>query len=441
MLPYRYQSLQHADSIRILVLHPSLNLSDPIICTIRPARLAESANAYEALSYTWEDITQKQAIKLHNGRRELLIGKNCCNALRRLRPTQKERLLWIDAICINQEDLTERARQVRLMNDVYSLASRVVVFLGEQVTECRALFKELAEVDGLLRLDKEIKRPSPCDSIVQELEALLELPWFKRVWVLQEVSGKVTFLYGSATTSFSALSKLSFGYKNYRVTKKVLPLSLRWIVNPPGQFSTPQYNLWNCLYRSRDYLATNPRDRVFALKSLVGKDQSQVDSLINYAQSVEECYIDVATFLLPVLGLRLLSAIRHPHDKKMPSWVPDWSQNLPLDYGHFNNEDAGRRYTLAHAHSFSYTIRSMASQNKQSCLELIVPGVRYARIVGRSEVFNFSDPEDAEMEKRKLCCSLSNLKQFVDVECKYDDLSAINLDKAVSDGKQKVLMI
>jgi hypothetical protein len=43
--------------------------------------------------------------------------------------------LWIDAICINQADLDERKQQVQLMRDVYSGASRVVVWLREKVKD------------------------------------------------------------------------------------------------------------------------------------------------------------------------------------------------------------------------------------------------------------------------------------------------------------------
>jgi hypothetical protein len=93
------------------------------------------------------------------------------------------------------------------MNSVYSRAFSVVVFLGKQVTECRALFEELAAADELLRTGKSCDRPLPSEAVVQELEALFERPWFKRVRVLQEVHAKesVQIMYGSASASFEAL--------------------------------------------------------------------------------------------------------------------------------------------------------------------------------------------------------------------------------------------
>jgi hypothetical protein len=447
MLRYRYQPLQYNDSIRILVLHPSLNIPDPITFTIQHARLSDASLEYEALSYTWGDITYKQTIHLYNGRRELLVGKNCSDALRRLRLGHRDRLLWIDAICINQENPMERACQVCIMDDVFSRAFSVVVFLGEQVTDSRALFEELAAVDELLRLEGHCHRPSPSVAIIQELEALFERPWFKRIWVLQEVCAKdsVTIMYGAASTSFEALNRLYFGYKNTIVTKKPWPLALDWVFRPPEEYSTPQFTLWNRLYQSRDCLATDPKDKVFALKSLTGFGRSEMDSLVNYAQSVEECFTHVATFLLPVLGLKILTAIRHPHEMNMPSWIPDWSQNLPLEYyyfvislgtkrDHFELPPSAPDGKKSTTRSLSYRVNSKRS-------ELLATGCQYARITARSQEFRFNSMDEAEKQMKGLYNSLNNLRQFLHAEGMRDNLTMFDgLGQSISDSKTKFCM-
>lgn len=430
-LPYRYQTLQHNDSIRILVLHPSLTDSDPIICTMQYARLSDAAHRYEALSYTWGDTTQQQEIQFNTGRRKLRVGKHCCDALRRLRQGYSDRLLWVDAICINQEDLAERAHQVRLMGSVFSCAFGVVVFLGEQVTNCRALFDELAAADELLRVGQDCCRPSPSDIIVQELEKLFELPWFKRVWVLQEVCAKksVTIMYGSAIALFEAVTKLYFGYcSTTRVTRTIWPLPLEWVLRPPEESWAPQVNLWQRLFESRRCLATDPRDRVFALLSLTGRRQSELNSLIDYTHSLEDCFTQVATFLVPVLGLRLLSAIRHPHEMEMPSWVPDWSQNLPL-----GPEEVK---ILTPVDEQKCKIRSVPDKEEESYLELLVTGCRYAQVVERSCVFHFDGAEDGEEQMKSLYYSLDNLREFVDVEGLQVDVTMTGkLEQKITDGK------
>lgn len=68
---------------------------------------------------------------------------------------------------------------------------------------------------------------------------------------------------------------------------------------------------------------------------MLGPARSVMERLVNYHQTLEQCFIQVAKFLWPILGLRILTAVRHSHEKDMPSWIPDWSQNLPLDPTHF----------------------------------------------------------------------------------------------------------
>lgn len=140
MLPYRYQPLQHSDSIRILILRPSSNTSDPLIARLRHLRLSDASLKHEAVSYTWGDNSDQQTIYFHNGGSELRIGRNCHNALRSLRYERQERWLWIDAICIHQQNLRERADQVQIMDRIYTSAFSVLVYLGEETIGSRILF-------------------------------------------------------------------------------------------------------------------------------------------------------------------------------------------------------------------------------------------------------------------------------------------------------------
>jgi hypothetical protein len=177
MIPHRYQPLQyHHDCVPILTLHSSLNDSDPIIYTIQHARLSQGSLEYEAVSYTWGNVTPKKTIQFNDSRREMLVGENCHNALRRLRLRHMNRLLWIDAICINQKNLAERARQVRIMNIIFSCAFNVVVILSDRVSNTGALFDELAAVETLLSLGEEFNQHPPNNAIIQDLETHFEEP-------------------------------------------------------------------------------------------------------------------------------------------------------------------------------------------------------------------------------------------------------------------------
>ena len=88
----------------------------------------DSEKPYEALPYTWEPVQDQRCIEIDG--HCLTVGKNLFAALFHLRDSEKSRWLWIDAICINQAELSERNHQVALMRNIYTYAKRVIVWLG-----------------------------------------------------------------------------------------------------------------------------------------------------------------------------------------------------------------------------------------------------------------------------------------------------------------------
>jgi hypothetical protein len=128
---YNYVPLQYADSIRLLTLLPG-DFDSPIQISIAEVRSKDN-HSYEALSYTWAtedgDCRRSSQIKCDDTR--IWVTKSCELALRYLRKSDTNRILWVDAICINQKDLNERGHQVGIMRDVYSKATEVLIWLGE----------------------------------------------------------------------------------------------------------------------------------------------------------------------------------------------------------------------------------------------------------------------------------------------------------------------
>ncbi|KAI8628880.1 heterokaryon incompatibility protein-domain-containing protein [Xylariaceae sp. FL1651] len=119
--------LQERREIRLLRLQPSASFDDPIQCSLFHAFLG-AAPEYEALSYVWGHLEFTQEISLDG--RPFKITKNLECALRHLRQVSAERVLWVDALCINQADVAERSHQVTLMKDIYSLCERDLAWLG-----------------------------------------------------------------------------------------------------------------------------------------------------------------------------------------------------------------------------------------------------------------------------------------------------------------------
>jgi len=128
--PYQSRLVETSGrKIRILDVDPGI-LESPIHGVFREV-LLDGSQSYVALSYVWGADEPSIPIDCGNGTLPVLVTKNCYAALRRLRERSRKRTMWIDAICINQQDKDERSYQVAMMRDIYSNASCVYIWLGE----------------------------------------------------------------------------------------------------------------------------------------------------------------------------------------------------------------------------------------------------------------------------------------------------------------------
>ncbi|KAH7033577.1 heterokaryon incompatibility protein-domain-containing protein [Microdochium trichocladiopsis] len=127
---YQYQPLNRDNGdIRLLHLLPAKDDTSPIRCRLKHAPLEnQNTTVYEALSYTWG--SSERTASIHVEDREFRVTHNLAQALKALRQPESTRTLWIDAICINQEDNEERAAEVLRMLRIYQNATGVVVWLG-----------------------------------------------------------------------------------------------------------------------------------------------------------------------------------------------------------------------------------------------------------------------------------------------------------------------
>ncbi|KAH9233960.1 hypothetical protein K456DRAFT_1772342 [Colletotrichum gloeosporioides 23] len=174
--------------IRLLRLSPHEDDDAPIQCQLFEYSLAKArrkgTHLYEALSYCWGSPTQSQTVFTNEG--SLQVTENLHAALLRLRDPALERIIWADAICINQDDLDEKGYQVQLMAEIYARSSCVIVWL-ENVTGYHRLDSEL-QAGGRQAIRALEEAPPVNEQDRLAVEKLLDRPWFHRVWVLQEVA-------------------------------------------------------------------------------------------------------------------------------------------------------------------------------------------------------------------------------------------------------------
>lgn len=184
---YHYSPLSRPGSIRLLRLMPHHNekheKSDRIQCKLFNYPLLESIEGmhpYEALSYVWGCSNKHYWISVDGC--DLAVTENLHAALSSLRGSFLDRMLWVDAICINQEDEDEKGQQVQFMAKIYAKASRVIVWLGKEAAESNQALEEIRNAAGNQSTNPTINETNHQQAIL----TLLERPWFQRIWVRAE---------------------------------------------------------------------------------------------------------------------------------------------------------------------------------------------------------------------------------------------------------------
>jgi hypothetical protein len=127
---FEYTPLAKLRHIRLIVLHPGLSDAQPIICSLKVVSLDDYKHndgpwPYEAVSYTWG--AKHGTIPIACDGQTLLVTPNCESALRHLRLKRKDRVLWIDAVCVDQQSVREKNEQVPLMGEIYYSATRAII--------------------------------------------------------------------------------------------------------------------------------------------------------------------------------------------------------------------------------------------------------------------------------------------------------------------------
>lgn len=334
-----YEVLTGAGQIRLLILSPSASGDDkPLHGNLHITRLSCRPD-FTALSYTWADASGNRArsdtIFLGARWTPLAITANCAAALRQLRSEGKA-VVWVDAICIDQNDTTERSHQVGLMRDIYSRASSVFIFLGNDGHE--------PTLDGALmsRMSEKCFYGGPSVQLFWEssrdlegLKALFERPYWSRLWVIQEVllSKQAVVVLNDKSVPLSTLlgnRPLDVKYGSY------FPAWTQLIGSSVRDYGDP-VAVSELMLKTSSCHASDARDRIFALLGLVrGAHLEGMDP--DYTKTVTELYIGIAAYFL----------IRHGQSKilkwaatsKGPgpttgwlSWVPTWTSSpVPSEY-------------------------------------------------------------------------------------------------------------
>lgn len=344
-------------STRLLQLLPGAT-GEPIKGSIVNVNLYDNPG-YEALSYCWGDAAN--TIRIYIGKEYIDVTRNLHDALVKLRDKEDPRTLWIDAICINQYNVSERSQQVGIMGQIYKQAKKTLVWLGletadtarafELIPYLLAIFEEVFQGKPRpVRLDLRILRHPRILRVYEQVrlfEPFIQLeqrPYFSRIWIIQEIavsSNSVSLFWGQYCLSWEEYFAAAYTFACLEVRKANLhqplgafPALVMAALQLRASKSTPLISLLD-QYRRKD--STDPRDKVFALLGIAGsKDVSSLSCKVDYNMTVVEVYTNLASsYIQRDDNLDILSYTQcGPGIPGLPSWVPDWTsrEDMPINF-------------------------------------------------------------------------------------------------------------
>lgn len=403
---YKYSPLPSKRHIRLLELF-AREQNNTVECALHFAQI-DSTPHYEAISYAWGNDLNRVHVSCDG--RSLMITSSLRDALQRFRLKDKSRMLWADAICIDQTNLLERSSQVCLMKNIYDNASRVCIWLGlanAHTPLAIEFIHELVRQDhsgnniGHSRRDIEkyvsISRdllPKPTSKCWHSLGILFSAAWFDRMWVIQEVNGHVCMVFnGDFEIKWSCVvvaAELLLVLGRVGFFNDIPHPSLGNYINTIQMNSTTVYHgsTSGLFDMFRNFCCSDERDKVYALMSFPPLNEIHPPILPNYNKSVlevfEEATVRCSTYYQ---SLSLLSCIDHGSsiEEGWLSWVPRWDRGRDIQILH--NYSSGRE------HLSTVQIKFLPGV-------LIAKGIRISLVSDCSEVVTMSMLDLKPIESR-----------------------------------------
>jgi len=384
MIPFSYKPIRSYQT-RLLQLHGhdgdadarpvgTLHTVDLLDYSIEGVGL-RSANGerddlvnYDALSYTWGSEENSKEI-ICDGE-PLRVTNNLLNALLALRhPGHEHRYLWIDAVCIDQQNNEEKAVQVRNMLLIYKKAARVVAWLGRAHKNTADLLSLATCPDTALTLDE----------LYAAIEDLYRRPWFRRIWIQQEIFAARTLIFqwgphqflwfpplsnpkllGNGRPSLTVDTNMTedmnkrisiVGQSNQdqqTVTSRLRSLHNGHLscFNYFSQSKVARLELVSTLLQTGELEATNPRNHIYAVLGMTGCPAKPVSTRewMGARQHESDAFIpiDYSADLISILStatwvmlmteysiplmyvLTQCTSSAGPSRDSLPSWVVDW---------------------------------------------------------------------------------------------------------------------
>lgn len=348
------------NSTRVLELLPCLDTST----TIRFRLLVEDLEdlpAYIAVSYGFGSPHPQELAMVHGQTKGLF--PNLARILRMLRSRKEGAVskVWLDALCINQEDTLERSYQLPLMSRIFSQAQEVVVSLGKKppnAAQGLAVLKDMAAVTqimpqtngqdgrGLRWQALSALKVLEEDGNSKALASLFPDAWWTRLWLLQELviaSNAIMVmddLSFSCTTIESAVTAESILQRHLQYSERrrwrrqtAFPgwaAAKRLFKTRTQRGSHGGHSLHPLFWRLRHDLVADQRDQVYALLGMyLISDSSQAQLIPDYGSHVAVTSLMYTS--LAIMNYKNLDALSIASTLPSDS-PPSWTINLATSH-------------------------------------------------------------------------------------------------------------
>ncbi|KAI8635512.1 heterokaryon incompatibility protein-domain-containing protein [Xylariaceae sp. FL1651] len=342
--------------IRLLKILPGKG-SEPLCCELIYSQIANPPE-YEALSYCWGSATL--VAELHCDGILIFVSANLAAALQIFRRATSSRMLWVDAICINQNDVSEKEYQVPFMGQIYSKAVAVQVWLGNDTPNCAGataftIFRNLKDLCVRFGWDidfaylvrhrtlQDYGLPDVVDDSWGCIRHLVEMPWFTRTWIIQEVTlsrqaylqcGESSLPWIDFCVGFLSLSHTFLLYRPDivpSISSYTQTMQLILTYHKAGTtFSSLDFPA--LLENHKVARTSDARDKIYAFLGLYELKSGRSHNIIpNYRDTVTEAFVNFAKEIVEQSKtLDILGVPRQNSQNRvdgLPSWVPDWSSD------------------------------------------------------------------------------------------------------------------
>jgi hypothetical protein len=351
-------------SIRLLNIS---SVEGRLICNISTASLDYPPH-YFALSYTWDGQQRDQDLILDSS--ALKVSRNVLTVLPYLVQHIGPLSIWIDGVCINQDDELEKNIQVPMMHEIYTKASKTIAWLGESdsnIDEALKIIPTLIEVITASKNSRDAL-PDRSSAIWTGIRELLSKSWFTRVWIFQEavLADNVEMMCGKNALLVDILIQL--------IQALIQASLLDWVRGdtlntPPGMKTLMNIEMckrWRSVGDHFSFTALvdlgsgqsccDPRDKIYGLLGLAEKSL-RAEIKVDYQNKTPgDLSLDVAKYEIsnePMLSFLHLSCNRH-RAVELPSWCPNYAMSptsvlligLADDY-HAGNRDMIKRPAIS----------------------------------------------------------------------------------------------